>query len=102
MSTTLRSYPDSQRAVEVKDNDTGKDNAIQTKNGFVSLTKTTSGEWSLAAPTSGTDDGSLLTLLNASTVDHSVALPTSPTTLLPISAGKTAYLSAFNGQWNVG
>lgn len=104
MATTLQSITASQRYIEIKTDDAGNDAAVQTRDGVLVLDKrTTSGTWNLPALDAGDleHQGSLLTVLNPTNVDHTVEFG-SPSSSVVVPAGKTAYLSAFNGQWFVG
>jgi hypothetical protein len=101
MTTKFSSITDSQRYAEVKDTDAGNDSTVKTTNGFVALTKPTTGTWTLTLPAAGKGDGSYLTILNPTDVDHTVEFG-SPSTSLVVPAGKTAYLNALGGNWYVG
>lgn len=52
------------------------DGAISIKNGLVIITKGTAAALTLAAPTSGADDGKRLTIIDSTGAAHTVTTPT--------------------------
>jgi hypothetical protein len=77
---------------------------ITQKVGTVALAKVTAGSWTLAAPTSGTDDGKTLTLVATTAHAHQVVTPSNKlnggsTTLTFAAAGDSATLVAIGGVW---
>jgi len=90
-----------QEAIVPRSTDTSA--PITQKTGTVMLTKSTAGAWTLAAPTSGDDDGKILTLIAGSAHAHTVITPSGKlnagTTATFAAVGDAVILEAYQGKW---
>lgn len=92
----------SKETVTVRATDTSA--PITQKKATVLLTKGSAGAWTLAAPTAGDDDGSVLTIIAGTAFAHTVTTPLNIVNggkhLVTYAAvGDSVVLEAYNGVW---